>query len=168
MSEHEDFVILSTGIEGAPKSLGRLGFEYVPAVVQSKGRQLQILVRMQGTRPDKPHDVWYVIQIIKQSHRGVLFAPKTREHHGGGESWVFTTKTKVKVMFYSRTDSVAATPRIWTAADNAVHFNVWNTMGTLDNIPMIIDEREYLAVTEAVEAYNQQFSTIDPEEVAQL
>jgi hypothetical protein len=33
---------------------------------------------------------------------------------------------------------------------------------------MIIDEREYLAIKEAVEAYNQKFSITDPEEVAQL
>ena len=164
-----EFMIMNDNIEGAPKQLGRLGFCYVPETLKPKGRRLQILVRMQGSRPDKPHDVWYVIQIVQQSHRGTLLAPKARsKYYTGGSSWVFRTKDGTRVMLHSSTDSKAATPRIWTAHDGTIHFNTWNAMGTLDNIPMIIDEREYKAVKEAVEAYNEKFAKDDPMEVPQL
>lgn len=154
----DDFIILNSEIPGAPRSLGKQVWEYLPETI-GNGRQLQILVRMQGSRPDKPHDNWYVIQIVKQTHRGMDFAHRNGGHFSSQGDTFTSYKDGVKVVMRSGTDAESSTPRVWTNSSKVVCFNVWNAFGKLDNIPMIIDEREYKAIRAAVEAYNEEHRT---------
>jgi len=155
------FMIMNTNLPGVQNALSEAVNELIPAEV-GNGRYLQILVRMKGSRPDKPHDTWYVIQIVMQSHRGVEFADRNKSRrYSMGDS--FTTSVEKKdVTLHSGTNVESATPRVWTDSKGDVHFNVQNAFGKLDNIPMIIDQREYDAIKTAIEEYNKQHETDSP------
>ena len=118
------------------------------------GRQLQVAIRLHGARLDKPHDDWYVLQITRQSHRGIGFVPQTNAWiHNGGRG------KRVQLISYAAS-SGQGSPRIYSTPTNTVQdfvFCVQNTMGRLDDIPMIIDRDEKEAVIEAVLAYNEEF-----------
>lgn len=155
MAENKMYMLMNAEIEGVPTALVESVNELVPTRVQS-GRFLQILVRIKGSRPDKPHDTWYVIQVITQTHRGMDFAAKSKSLHTKSTGDTFTSGSKrEKVIIRSGTSVDSSTPKVWTDDKGVINFNVWNAFGKLDNVPIFLDEREYLAIMKAVEKYNE-------------
>jgi len=142
------------------RALATLGYDLVPQHTlvpekPSKGRFLQISVRLHGSRQDKPHDQWYVVQIVAQTHRGENFVP-------GSNQWVFADCPKCKEvrMISHSASSGLGSPRIYSDPTHGrvpFTFITRNTMGRLDDMPMIIDYQEMEAIGAAVVAYNEKF-----------